>query len=439
MSRPAFLLFAAAAAACAPAPTPPVMEPEPGPMTPAVTATTSYLRHVQPLIERSCKSCHTTGGVAPLALDTPDQVIPLAAALWNAISNNRMPPFFADRGCNSYLDDPRFSDAEKALFQKWVEEGAPRGDPADERHAMTPQLPVVRHDVELSIGAPFDVRKMNDPDVYRCFVMNPANAADLLVKGVEVLPQNKAVVHHLLAYVTTEAVGRQLEALDAADTLPGYTCGAGGVGVQGASQNLLAVWVPGQFPTRFPANTALALPANSRISVQIHYNNLALADPAVSPFDQTAIALETAPPNTMERAVVTPVVDRMLDIAPGDANAVETNDLRLPMTFRPITIYRAMGHAHGLASRITLEHVKADGTKTCVLDNTPWDFNWQRDYTLVKPVRVGPGDTLRITCRYNNSQANQPMVGGVQQTPRRVTWGEGTFDEMCMTYLTFGP
>jgi hypothetical protein len=46
-------------------------------------------------------------------------------------------------------------------------------------------------------------------------------------------------------------------------------------------------------------------------------------------------------------------------------------------------------------------------------------------------------DRLRITCTYDNSQENQPSINGVQQTPRRVQWGESSFDEMCMVYMTF--
>jgi hypothetical protein len=96
-----------------------------------------------------------------------------------------------------------------------------------------------------------------------------------------------------------------------------------------------------------------------------------------------------------------------------------------------------MGHAHQLATQVKLEVVKADGTTACVLDNPNWDFNWQRDYTLSKPITLVQGDKLRITCVYDNSAQNQAFVAGMQQQPRTVTWGESSFDEMCMTYLTF--
>ena len=371
--------------------------PTPGPTE--TPKTTSYLRDVQPLVERSCKSCHTAGGVAPLALDTPEQVTALGPALWSAIERGRMPPFFASPSCNTYLDDPRLSEAEKTLFKTWVAEGAPIGDPAEAKHAATPQLPVVRHDIELSIGGDFDVRKMNDTDNYQCFVMNPGNTTDLMVKGYEVTPGNLAVVHHLLAYVVTADQVAQLEALDAQDQKLGYGCQAGGVGIQNAVRNQIAGWVPGQYPSRMPADTALVLPANSRLVVQIHYNLNALNDPNVSPLDRTKLALETVPFGSLRRGQILPMLKPNLNIAAGDTNSVQTLEVPLPAAFRNATVYRAMGHAHQLATQVKLEVVKADGTTACVLDNPNWGFNWQRDYTLSKPITLVQGDKLRITCK----------------------------------------
>ncbi len=394
---------------------------------------------MQPLVERSCKGCHTAGGVAPLLLDTPAGLVAVAPALWNAIENRRMPPFFAASGCNTYQDDPRLTQAEQALFKAWVDEGAPLGDVADERHAPTVELPKVRHDVELSIGGDFDVRKMNARDNYQCFVLNPGNTVDLQVRGYEVVPGNLALVHHLLAYVVPPEQVAQLEALDRADPKLGYSCQSGGVGITGANRNQIAGWVPGQFPSQMPADTALTLAANSRIVVQVHYNLNALGDPTVSPLDQTRLALETAPAGTFRKGQILPMLKPMLSIAAGDPKSVQTLEVALPGAFRNATVYRAMGHAHQLATQVKLEVLRADGSTSCVLDNQQWDFNWQRDYSLVTPISTRAGDRLRITCVYDNSAANQAVVDGAQQAPRTVTWGESSFDEMCMTYLTFAP
>ena len=65
-----------------------------------------------------------------------------------------------------------------------------------------------------------------------------------------------------------------------------------------------------------------------------------------------------------------------------------------------------------------------------------WDFHWQDVYYLQKPVTVTPADTVRVSCTFDNSKADQPVVGAKQLTPRYVLWGEGTTDEMCLGMLS---
>ena len=46
-----------------------------------------------------------------------------------------------------------------------------------------------------------------------------------------------------------------------------------------------------------------------------------------------------------------------------------------------------------------------------------------------------PGDELRVTCRWDNSDAHQPLIDGVRKKTVDVKWGEGTADEMCVGNL----
>jgi len=401
-------------------------------------ATTSYLRDVQPLIERSCLGCHTAGGVAPLAFDDPAAVVTLAPAIQGAIMSGRMPPFYASDDCAHYERDPRLSAEEKALIATWVSEGAPLGDPADARHAspITPTL--VRHDKMMDIGGDFDTKVMARTDNYRCFVMDPGATTDFMVSGYEVIPDNRALVHHVLAYLVAPANVAELEGLDAADPGLGYECMAGGVGVQGAVTNQVAGWIPGGSATKLPAGTGLAVARGSKIVIQIHYNLLALAGGGSS-LDKTQLALETAPAGSLREAKILPMVKHNLAIDAYDANSVQVAELPLPRAQVGTTVYRLTGHMHMLGKQVRLEVVHTDGSSTCLLDIPNWDFQWQREYSLVTPYRVATGDRLKITCVYDNSAAHQPVVNGTQQTPRDVTWGESSLDEMCMTYMTFTP
>jgi hypothetical protein len=101
----------------------------------------------------------------------------------------------------------------------------------------------------------------------------------------------------------------------------------------------------------------------------------------------------------------------------------------------PLVIHRANHHMHQLGTRqvSTVQH--ADGTESCLLDIPDWDFSWQGAYELVKPVVLYPGDSLNVSCTWDNSEANQPYVDGEVRAPTEVRWGEGTADEMCLAGL----
>jgi hypothetical protein len=42
-----------------------------------------------------------------------------------------MPPWFTSKECNAYENDKSLTDEEIAIFEAWVDQGAPEGDPAD--------------------------------------------------------------------------------------------------------------------------------------------------------------------------------------------------------------------------------------------------------------------------------------------------------------------
>ena len=81
-------------------------------------------------------------------------------------------------------------------------------------------------------------------------------------------------------------------------------------------------------------------------------------------------------------------------------------------------------HTHGRTASLVVDH--PDGTQDCLLDVGRYDFDWQRAYWLGTPLRVRPGDTVRLTCTWDNADDVD------------LDWGEGTGAEMCLgtTYLT---
>jgi hypothetical protein len=106
-----------------------------------------------------------------------------------------------------------------------------------------------------------------------------------------------------------------------------------------------------------------------------------------------------------------------------------------PVTQR-LTIYGVAGHMHLRGRDISLVLDPGTPKERTLLHIPRWDFRWQDAYFLKQPVALQPGDTLRLSCRFDNSLDAQPVVGGAPLPPRYVLWGEGTTDEMCLGLLS---
>jgi hypothetical protein len=208
----------------------------------------------------------------------------------------------------------------------------------------------------------------------------------------------------------------------------------------------LGSWAPGVEGSELPEGTGIQVRPGSKVVLQVHYNTAGA--PEGSREDSSAVELMVSPAVT-RRAWIMPwaspdwVRRGQMPIPAGQADVTHgwsldptqymsyltANQIPNGQGFR---IYGAGFHQHLLGTGGRLEINRADQTKECLLDVPRWDFHWQRSYRLAKARVFKPGDTLGISCRWDNSEANQPVIGGVKQAPRDVNWGEGTGDEMCL-------
>jgi hypothetical protein len=94
---------------------------------------------------------------------------------------------------------------------------------------------------------------------------------------------------------------------------------------------------------------------------------------------------------------------------------------------------------HARGAKATLQVTHPDGSKNCLLQIDDWSFHWQGSYDLMKPVKVGAGDSLSIECHFDNSGNRQPIINGIPAPVTPVNWGETTEDEMCLGIMYATP
>jgi len=67
-----------------------------------------------------------------MSLLTYQDARPWARAIKEKVAKREMPPWYIDKniGITDFKDDPSLSDADIATITRWVDDGAPQGNPA---------------------------------------------------------------------------------------------------------------------------------------------------------------------------------------------------------------------------------------------------------------------------------------------------------------------
>ena len=214
----------------------------------------TYAKDIAPLFQAKCTQCHHAGTGAPMPLTTYEEARPWARAIKTRVSNREMPPWHLDKtvGIRKYKNDLSLSDAEIATIVKWVDAGAPGGNPADAPPPQKFQPEDVWH-----IGKPDLVVKMDGqhkmyakgPDWWIDYFAEVTIPEDRYIKAMEVRPGNRRIVHHVVMYVIEP---------DAPEGTP----------ESGVNLHEYAV---GKYGDTFAANTGRLLKKGSRLRFDMHY------------------------------------------------------------------------------------------------------------------------------------------------------------------------
>ena len=306
----------------------------------AADPTITYSRDVAPLLQDHCQVCHREGQMAPMPLQTYDQVRPWAKSIATQVALREMPPYFAHPDSRDMRDSLYLADEEVETIVAWARSGAPEGDAAD--------LPPSKHfstyaggwllgnpDVVLQPPQTFDV-PADGTDVYQCFGIDWSAAVDLWLKGIEFMPGNSEVVHHFILFEDPDG---RFAAADATSPEPGVECVDMEVVVPGSRQ--LEAWAPGGTKALAPCGMARLFHAKTNLVLQVHYSN----QTGQVQQDRSSFAMHLAKPDERITKAFRKgyVGQHRLNIAAGDPDSRHEGRLTVR---EDITVYSANAHMH---------------------------------------------------------------------------------------------
>ena len=359
----------------------------------------TYAGEIATVLHENCASCHRAGDIAPMSLLTYDEARPWARSILKAVEAGDMPPWHANPEHGHFKNDRRLDDRERALIERWVELGAPAGDlseapaPPDFSGGWRlgePDLVVTFDSVEVPADG---------PDVFRDLIADTTEDGDRWIRAIEVLPEDRRVVHHVIIYATD--------------------------GQGPPSSGWLGAWAAGMEPMVFPEGTAKLLKKGSKLVADMHYHP---AGEAAT--DATRIGVHFYDGEPDKELINLWVQNSSFEIPAGAAN----HEVRSSHTFHEdATVHSLLPHMHYRGKDFTYTATYPDGRTETLLEVDGYDFNWQTIYELSEPHKMPKGTRIDCVAHYDNS-ADNPFN---PDPTKNVTFGNESFDEMMIGFVDY--
>jgi len=415
----------------------------------------TYANNIAGLLQDRCVYCHRPGEIGPFALTDYEEVVGWADIIKEVVKDKRMPPWSANPEYGHFANDTRLSDKEKDLLYTWIENGCPKGDPAD--------MPAPRQWADgWQINEPDQVIKMprafpvpaEGVVAYQHIVVDPGWTEDKWIQQAEARAGNRAIVHHIIVFVLQPDMVQQLgarllggggrnappadgegrrrlaELRERRGEGGGRGEGGRGEGGRGGLAGLeargggLAAYVPGSMGTVNEPGVATFVPKGSKLVFQMHYTPNGVAQE-----DQSYLGVVFADPKTVKkRSRGGAAMNRSFSIPAGDDNYAVHSQSQVRGDQMLLWMSPHM-HLRGKAFRFEAKY--PDGGREILLDVPKYDFNWQLRYTLAEPKRLPSGTVIECTAHFDNSEDN---VANPDPSDT-VRWGPQTWDEMMIGFF----
>lgn len=367
-------------------------------------------------IQTRCQGCHRPGEAGPFPLMTYQDTVAWADMIREVVEKKVMPPWHADSPPGHFVNDRRLTDLERNNLITWIDAGCPEGDmsraPANPTYETgwrggKPDK-VFTMSREVSVPASYLFGAVGMP--YQYVLSDETVDEDRWVKTIEVRPDQRAQIHHIIVFIIPEGKSFQ-------ETLRG-----GGDGFGGA---MLGAYVPGDFPINYPEGMGKKLPKGAKLLFEMHYtpNGKAVVD-------RSSVGVTFTKEKPKHEVRTRSIANPRFRIPPGDPNHEVKSASRFD---KPAVILSYSPHMHLRGKDFAFHLVNADKTRTQLLSVPRYDFNWQESYHLAKPLRVEKGQTIECIAHFDNSPGNPANP----DPKKEVRWGEMTWDEMMIGFIDY--
>jgi Flp pilus assembly protein TadD/mono/diheme cytochrome c family protein len=389
----------------------------------------TYNKDIATIMDDNCVSCHRAGGAGPFSLASYPDVKKRARQIAEVTASRYMPPWLPEPGFGKFLGERMLSDRQLHLIQQWAAAGAPEGN-------STHPPPVPKAPEEWQLGKPDLIVQLPQPYVllpggntesWPRFVLPTGVAGTHYVKAIEIHPGDPKIVHH--CYIVTDRTqmlhNENGEAFDMGST--GMEKQLASSGAELDSRFL--TWRPGTPPYFEPEGATWRLDKDTDLTLTLH-----LLSPGKPEAIQPSVGFyfsDQAP--TKFPMILHLEHDNNLDIPAGARGQVVSDDLRLPVDVKVLSV---LPHAHYLCRDMKAYATLPDGTRRWLIWIKRWNFDWQGVFRFEEPVALPKGTIVSMRYTYDNTAENPRNPN---TPPKRVIGGPKSTDEMADLWLEVLP
>jgi hypothetical protein len=410
----------------------------------------TYAKDVAPIFREKCEACHRPGEIAPFALQTYQDARPWARAIKTKVQSRLMPPWHIDRtvGIQKFKNDRSLTDGQIDTIVRWVDGGAPMGDPKDLPPAKVWDTSndwkvaamFGQQEPDLIIRAtPYTMEAVTEDKWWKPLVdtgvteMRWVRAVETRTAEIE----GRRILHHAVAsLIQDESLAPKQFRFTSADA--GDDDDATPAGDRGAG--LFSEWAIGKTGDVYREGTGKLLLPGSKISWDIHLSQAMSNDSKpVTATVELGVYLYPKDYTPKYRTVLQNMGasrGRGIDIPP---NTIAATQGFTVLSRGPARLENFQPHMHLRGKAMAMEAILPNGQRQMLSFVNNFQFNWMTSYEYADDAAplLPKGTIISVTAWHDNTAANK-------NNPDPSQWvggGDRSIDEMAhawvnVTYLT---
>lgn len=385
------------------------------------TGSVTFSKDVAPILQKNCQGCHRPGEAAPMSLRTYQEARPWAKAMKQAVLTKKMPPWFADAQYGHFRNDRSLPQKDIDTLVSWVDAGAPEGDPKDlpQPVAFIDGWNIGQPDMVLEMPEPFQVPASGTIE-YQYVVLPYKFTEDRWVQMAEVRPGNRAMVHHVIAYIRDGSSKWMRDKKPGELFVPEADANGNRPSLNG---DLLSGFAPGLPPSILEPGQGRLIKAGSDIVLQLHYTANGHAGE-----DRTKVGVVFCKQAPHERVMTLAASNSKFTIPPGDPNYQVDASFELGHDAK---LSALLPHMHLRGKDFQYRLVYPSGETETILRVPHYDFGWQLWYQPVSDIVLPKGTQIAATAHFDNS-VNNPHN---PDSTKAVKWGDQSWEEMMIGFF----